>query len=319
MPTKRYADVAVPVVISSAVEISASQQTAAYMSDPLVRDQLPWLAQWTGLVARPYDFWTGSGNTSFTLNELLTGKGVPRGQDLIWSLLSVLDLAVAQEAVLHGDIAAKTVCDLAWDKTAHRPVEQQAGLKERQDIAIKLLLNPNNPWLGKNVLLIALRDSLLVKGDRVDPSVPYEKAYGILNSVKDSNQAVSDEEKKTIEEENQKTTQEAEFFLRGIFSLADTVHFVAEDKDDGFGGRVRKISFVSGSYKLEMPTPTEFAHLQLSYPPSLISLLRLREVLVDRLVDYQIVREISDSSQQKRVAALLFSGLAQTDAQHVGH
>jgi hypothetical protein len=261
--------------------------------------------------------WTGNGNATFTVDELLRGKGIARGKDVVWSLLSVLDIAIAQEVVLHGDLTAKMVYDMAWDKAAHRPIDPQTpNLKPEQTNAIKLLSNANNPWLAKNVVLMALRESLYSTNTGGDSSVPYEKATTILSSVvdigapRDAKQGpLSDEQKKAISSENDKKTLEANFALRGIFDLPDTIKFGAEDSDDAFRGRIRRIVITSGPYKLELPSPDEYRTGQLSYPPSLMTLLRLRDVMADRLVDYQLVSGISDPEQKKRVAALLFSGL----------
>jgi hypothetical protein len=317
-----YEPIEVPKGFSPANENTASQRTASFMGDPLVRDQLPDLARYTGLVARPFDLWTGNGSDVFTSDQILAGNGQPRGKDLLWSLLSVLDIAVAQQAVLHGDLTAKVVYDLVWDKSQHVPVEPPPAqnppspTQNDQTKAIKLLMNANNPWLAKNVLMFAFQDTLYNTGNGGSPSLPYDKAVTILNSVIDlgSPQATaskpSDADKQRIEDENQKKIVEANFYLRGIFKFPESVTFTVADSDDGFGGRVRKILLISGSYKLEVPSPTEFAGGQFSYPPSLISLLRLREIMIDRLVDYQVLNQLTDIEQKKRLSAVLFSGLA---------
>jgi hypothetical protein len=308
---KRYADAIIPAAMSNKEEIQAAKRTAAFFGEPMIRDQLPWLAQWTGLVARPYDFWTGTGNTYYSPSDLLRDKGSPKGRDVIWSLLSLLDVAIAQQAVLHGDVTTKVIYDLAWDKVGNHPIGLEKGLPKEQTAAVKLLMNENNPWLGKNVLLMALHDSLLLRdGTDVSPSVPYEKAMAILDSVMAESEGTSDEAKKAIQTDNYKKIQEAEFFLRGMFKLAADAHLKIEDKDDGFGGRVRKVLFVFGSFRLEMPSASDFATLRLSYPPSLVSLVQVRDVMVDRFVDYDLLNGLP-ADQKQRVAVVLFSGLSQ--------
>jgi hypothetical protein len=295
----RYGERDVPVVVSPSAEALALESTRAYLSDPLVRDQLISLINWTGLVARPYDFSTGVNENAFSLDQLLNSEGVPRGKDLMWSALSVLDIAVAQQTVLHGDLTAQIIYDLAWDKAAHRPVETAPNLSAQQLAAAKLLRNANNPWLGKNVLSIALRNSLRIQGKDLDAAVPYAKALGELDAIRDANQPTQSE---------QAIVHQMEFFLKGLFTLGNEVHFLVEDKEDGFGGHARKLSLISGSYKFEMPSPAEFSRKALVYPPTLIQLLRKREILVERLVDYNLLSDVPDKEQQKRVAALLFSG-----------
>jgi hypothetical protein len=41
----------------------------------------------------------------------------------------------------------------------------------------------------------------------------------------------------------------------------------------------------------------------------LIAILRLRDVMVDRLVDYDVIAKVQDTDVKKRIAAVLFTGL----------
>ena len=88
------------------------------MADPIVRDQIPWLAKWSALAARSYDFSDGGGSESrvLTLTDLAKGKGDVRGRKLLTGALWVTDLAVAQQAMLHGDLTAYISYKCLWDE-----------------------------------------------------------------------------------------------------------------------------------------------------------------------------------------------------------
>jgi hypothetical protein len=300
----RYA----PTDMPQDAESAAARRTVDYMESPMVRDQLYVFARWTGLVARPYDLWTGDNSYQFySRQDVLGGKGVPRGKDLIWAFLSVLDVGIAQQSMLHGDFTAKAIYDLAWDDANHVPVEKQSGQAALQTEAIELLQNGNNPWLAQNVLQIALEHALLITGDEADPGVPYEQAMSQFDAVGDTAHLTTDDNLKIAA---------GTLFLKGMFSLPDDVKFEVLDSTDDSGKKSRKVLFEHGSYKLPMPSVAQFSQHQLSYPPSVLSLIALREVYADRLVDYDLLGKIGDPAQRARMAAVLYSGLAQQCTDH---
>jgi hypothetical protein len=131
----------------------------------------------------PYDFSTGVGTNFYGLSDLAHRHGSPKGQDLIWSLLSLLDVAVSQQSLIYGDLTTKFVYDLAWNAQAHKPIDTPDPKNDTQLLATKLLRDQDNPWLGKNVLMMAL-DAALWRRDTVhDPSVPYRKTLALYEQI----------------------------------------------------------------------------------------------------------------------------------------
>jgi hypothetical protein len=288
-----------PTLVDSPSEQLAEQTTKASLDDPIVRDQLFDLTNWTSLIARPFDFWTGQGSNIYTLTALGEGKGEPRGKDLIWGTASILDIAIAQQAMLSGDINAKFVYDATWEKGG----ENTPGLLKKIDdkspplalLAQKLLRNPNNPWLARNVLMFALDDALHTKSG--DPSIPYQDAINRFFSIPDP---------KTPDD---KEMNAGTLFMRSIFKLPEQAKFTIEDAATPTGV-MRKLFLNFGDLKIEMPSVEMFRTRSLIYPKSVSDLVALREQLAAKLVDYEFLSTIGDAEQRKRVATILLVGLA---------
>jgi hypothetical protein len=290
-----YSPAAVPAVVSPAEEQTAQQVAKASLNDPIVRDQLLDLVNWSSLVARPLDFWKGTGSEVYSLDELGHGKGEQRGKDLIWGAASIFDLAIAQQAMLSGDINLEFVYDALWDKTTGSPKVIDGKSSQISQLAHALIRNANNPWLARNVLMFALTDSL--RAGSGDLSLPYQDALKPFLEIADA-KAPSDEK-----------LNAGTLFMRSLFKVPDSAKFTIEDENTPTGV-MRKVFINFADLRIEMPSAEMFRQRSLIYPKSVSDLVMLRDGLAEKLVDYDFLNGIKDTERKKRVAKTLFLGMA---------
>jgi hypothetical protein len=297
-------DLYAPRQLSTVVDITQEQlatgATKSSLDDPIVRDQLFDLVKWSSLVSRPYDFWTGKSDDVYTLEELGGGKGEVRGKEVIWGAVSILDIAIAQQVMLSGDLNAAFVYDLTWDRDTGTLPGRPKTIDDKSPVmsqtANKLLRNVNNPWLARNVLMFALSDALRI--DQGEPSIPYQDALQPFFEIADA--------KSPVDEKINAGT----LVMRSLFRLPDDASFTIEDQSPGGNGVVRKIYINFGDLKIEMPSVKMLHDRSLVYPRSVTDLITLREGLAEKLVDYDFLNTIADAEQRNRVAKTLFVGLA---------
>jgi hypothetical protein len=239
-----------PEVAPADEEDTARRRVLGFLQDPIVRDQLASLVSWTGLVARPMDFWNGVNAVPLTMEEIAEGKAAQRGKDLIWGALQVLDVAIAQQVMLHGDLTALAVYDLAWDENTSAPRKIDTGKPTApEQVALKLLGSDKNPWLSRNVLMLALDRSLRpIPGDI---SIPYESA---LRPFLDMDEPT----KSPLGARDAQRARIGKKMLRSIFALPEddgAIEFFVKDDGRPDQKAVRKIFVRWNGIAMEMPTP----------------------------------------------------------------
>ncbi|ARQ58960.1 hypothetical protein Kim5_CH02917 [Rhizobium sp. Kim5] len=296
--TTLYAPESAPDKIVEDDERLALERLQALMQDPIVRDQLPRLIQWSAFSARPYDLWNGNADGYYDDLKMLAEKGTPRGKSLIWSTLEVVDLGIAQQSMLYGDLTAKFVYDAIWDKAKNQP-----SIDLNIDQA-KLFINPNNPWLAQNVLMFAMEDSLKPELANADITIPYERA---LEPFFDTKLPFVDQ--KRI----------GHTFLKSLFNFPDTVDYTLGPDQYGSDKQVVYIIYpcpapkpdVPVGCKVKLPDPKDFQAKLLVYPRSLYDLLRQREMLSERFVDYEVMKDIDKTDDGKLAMSVLLHGTNQ--------
>ncbi|RVH69167.1 hypothetical protein CN198_13960 [Sinorhizobium meliloti] len=291
--TTRYAPRDASAALVNEEEIRAQERFFGLMQDPIVRDQLPVLIEWAAFSARPYDLWTGSGDTYFKDIEDLARNGRARGKDLLWGILTVVDLGIAQRSMLHGDMTAKFVYDLIWDKAKNVPIKVQVDAPEPLKNASLILENTNNPWLAQNVLVFAMEDSLRSDLAGADIRLPYQSA---LDPFLD--ETMTSQDRKRV----------GHTFLKSIFKFDDSVDYdVREDPQTG-AKRVYIIFPGDKPLAIRMPTPEEFQKRAMVYPEDLYDLIRARDMLSERLVDYELLSGLQGEALEVTVS-VLFHGI----------
>lgn len=286
-----------PISVDESLEAQASQKAGDLLHDPIVRDQLEALVQWTGLVARPYDFWSGDDtNAAFTFQDLGEGKGEPRGKSLIWNILTVLDLSIAQQSLIYGDFTARKVYEFGWDKNNNLPFTNKSAGGTPELLAYKLLRRADNPWLARNVLMYALNDTVLPKGYDYDASIAYGNAMSAFTSVKDAiNPSTTDAV----------LLNQGTLLMKGLFKLPPGVSFGVSDARG-----VRNVFVKFDDVTIDMPSVEQFRERRFVYPDLLTKLMALRSTMCERFADYEVFDQEAETVKAG-VAKALFVGMAQ--------
>lgn len=290
-------------------ENRAAVRVQDLMRDPLIRDQLADLVQWSAIGARSLDFAEGGakGEHPLSLEDLASGRGHPHGRDLLTGALWVMDVAVAQQVLLHGDLAAWFAKEALWDKKTRRfktHYSKPEVLDPNGQLLFKAVSNPNNPMLGRNMLMLILDDVLRPNDPKKlpNPARPYELALAPL-----SDYISAKNPPENVNAENARRRRAAINWLRALFDLPADINISVENEDDGTGAQIQKIFLELDGYKIQMPTVRQFSTRELSYPSSVSRVLTQRMTLVEHLVDYELLAT-SDRDRRIRVAQMLAGG-----------
>lgn len=284
--TTIFAATPAPGGVAANAEQLALERVKPLMRDPIVRDQLPRLIQWAAFSARPYDLWAGGEQGSYYSIDELASKGHPRGRELIFRTMQVVDLGIAQQAMLHGDLTAKFIYDAIWDKDKNQPTVDlgtDAG---------KIFANKENPWLEQNVLMFAMEDSLKPELADADITISYQRALEPFFDTK-----LSPEDQKRI----------GHTFLKSIFNFPDTVTYTQKEEHN------KKAVYITfpGCPEIRLPDPETFQKRALLYPESVYELLRSRDMLAERFVDYELLKDIDKTDGGKVAMSVLLHGTNQ--------
>lgn len=268
--SSRFALQQAPRDIDTATELNAIALFEALMLDPILRDQMPTLISWTAFAARPYDLRRSDDmKKSYANMEDVVKYGYPYGKELILSALDIVDIAIGQQAMLHGDMTAKFVYDALWDKNSNLP-----SIDADTDAA-KLFANASNPWLAENVLMFFMEDGLDDNMKVQDIRIPYNNALAPFFDP-------------TLKPDEQKYV--GRIFLKSLFHFPDTVDYeVREEPDPNKTKRVYIIFPGTIPVAVRMPSAEDMNTRTLVYPESLLALIRQREMLVERYVDYDLL------------------------------
>jgi hypothetical protein len=282
------------------------------MAIPLARGLLANVGRFVASI-RPYaDFVTG-GELIGSVTELPKLKRVKShldfgGRKLIEDYISVLDIAIAQGTMMHGDLGAAMVYDLAWDRASNRPRVKIEGGDEATNFVIDALSNERNRWLRQNVMMLALALS--------DP--PANKNTSSLGSAfqhagKEARFKKVWERLEAAKTDDQRIVQMSYALgdLRGLFSLPSDVELISEIRQlklEGVSVSERVYWLKWGENKFELPSHADFRDKRLRIPAHVERLIELRSLYIDKLVDYQLPELLGRESAERLRRALWVAG-----------
>lgn len=299
----------------------ANTRTYSLLAHPILRDQVQSFARWTALVAHPYDFASGGASTSppMTMSQLLTKQKdspVDRGRKLIEGALFVLDLSIAQQAMLYGDLTAKFIFDALWHEEGRR-FRSKAEIDSNdvsQTSAWELLNNPNNPWLKEAVAMLVL-DSRFLQCKKRSIEVDHCKGRQMLYQMV-MKQFMPIVKQPTVKgEEDVRKSGGAQYvevdptpmqimagsvWMRRIFNLAEDVKF--EVRRNAGGKRIVVMNMAGA--EVFLPDVVSWSEGRFHYPMGLIDRIRERDLMVDNYLDYTILTQIGADSRQRLVRAI---------------
>ncbi|WP_133303077.1 hypothetical protein [Cupriavidus lacunae] len=281
-------------------EEQALSRTQRFLGDAILREQVGAIVEWSALVSAPANFAPGGGvGIPLTLQQLAdqtAGLPVAYGKDLLFGALTVSDVAVAQQAMVYGDLTAYFVYDALWDVTAKR---FRPAVTSQQKRADDLLRNANNPWLRQNVATLIL---MATQKCAATPCGANELGYrAVLAPFAELETKSDGSALAPISELRLSRSRE---ILLGQFQLPNETQVFAAD---GPLGSSRTVSFRLGGYDLPLPTLADWSARRMTYPVGTMARVRDREVLAERYADYSVFTAM-DKSQAIRVVRILANG-----------
>lgn len=306
-------------------EGNAESRAIRLMEQPILRDQIGSLVKWTALVARPYDFAKGGGTSeALTMRQLVQlahNNPIRRGKDLLRGALFVLDVAVAQQTMLYGDMTAKFIIESLWDEKARRfkteDEVKKEGTQSKADVGVGargLLQEPSNPWLREAVAMVLL-NTQFKKCKPVDskntvsksPDCKSRSARQTLYSVPmNLFLPVKIPEGGELWEEVQANPQQIKAgteWMRSIFDLSDDVTFAVDNTPNQKRAVIMKIA----GLELPLPDVATWTKGELHYPTGLQERVRERELITDNLLDYTILSDVPEAGE-RMARALAIAG-----------
>jgi flagellar biosynthesis chaperone FliJ len=285
----------------------AEQRTDKFMRDPIIRDQVRDIAQWAAMVASASDFARGGDPSSvpMSLQELAnygwSRDGSP-GRQVLLGALMLSDIAVAQHALVYGDLTAYFVYETLWDTQLKR---FRTPGNEAEKAAEKLLKNRNNPWLQRNVAMLVLAGQ--ERNCRGAPCAASDVAYTLAVSPLLGFTAAADGTAK-LPAINAESASRAGGWMHAMFDLDASTTFWALDADAAGAEQARVLVMRSNGIEIAMPLATDWARRLLSYPQELSARLRERELLARRWADYTSLQMLS-VEQQVRLTDVMSKGV----------
>lgn len=108
-------------------------------------------------------------------------------------------------------------------------------------------------------------------------------------------------------------------FLKSLFNFSNEITY--QVREDNSAQKTKRL-YISFPYyprwayrsapedvTVRMPTPDEFYNRSLSYPETLLALMRDREMLAERYVDYELLREIQQQDEADVLTSVLTHGM----------
>lgn len=252
---------------------SPDAQAKRLLSRPLLADVALDISEWVMVIAQLSDIFD-NGAFYATFEEFLDASDSgSKGHLMIQRSLGMIDLVIASYNQMYGGLTAKGVIS-ALDAIHDADDSNRADRFAEATAAIRLLRN--NPYLAENVATLMLDRSYdTTRRSAGDPKPPNEDVY------------------------------------RFSWSFAENTGDLAEDRGLMLEGLFKGLSLVfseEGEPKLHLqvaeeaidipfPAPDQFSNGRLVFPPRYYALLRMRDRLVDRLYDYDILSVIDDQER----------------------
>lgn len=283
-------------------EQMAVQRSLRFLREPIIREQVGDLVKLSGFVANAADFAPGGSDKQppYTV-EQLTKITYSYGREILDGALMMSDIAVAQQALIYGDLTAYFVFEKLWDAQQKRFRKPQT---QSEKWAWNLLGNQDDPWLGRNVLMLILESSLRpckrgpCKAEDIMYTIAISNFYPMPADAKRQGQMPP---LAPIERQSGKE------WLLAIFDLPSEVTF--EELDTKNGQLIpRRVVLKLDGLVLQLPTPADWNARRLDYPPGLVDRIREREILAQRWADYAVLDAEKDGRRSTQLIQILARG-----------
>ncbi|ENO89549.1 hypothetical protein C666_05835 [Thauera linaloolentis 47Lol = DSM 12138] len=294
---------------SKEAEARAARVTNAFLADPLIRDQIGELVRYTLFIERPIMFAKGQhAPGSYTMEELGSLRRDHYGQGLLSDTMMVVDVSIAQQAMLYGDFTAWYIYSFLWNakegkwRSAPPDGVSQTVFEDAQKL---LKDNPNNPWLRRNVLMLILKgqekdcpELMQQVNDCASNNFIYRLIYDRFFKANTDGAYIS------LSEGEHAAAEET---LLGLFRWGEKPKLTIQEA----AGGDRQLLLNLQGVKLPLPSPAEWDKGAFIYPPQLMSRLDDREILASRLAGYAALDRMSKEDRAS-VLTILANGKAPT-------
>jgi hypothetical protein len=275
-----------PETSPTGLEDIAIVRSNKLLNNVLAHDDTETLAEWALFYAPLYDIYDFTNNRiPANGNELMRifadesyGKSKPGGQILLEGALKVVTVSLAQMNMLYGDVPAKMVFQNLWDPANKKFLDAPnipgnctpgsennckfADLTAQQQA---FLIFKNNPYIQRNVLLLALNDLSNLNGP--GEKIAYQSAIDWMKNA-------------TVNPDGQ---------LKAAFG--DKLNFVNIVRES--------TNFPAANiYGIEitLPSADEFNKREFVYPQTLRRILTNRDLIANRIADYEAIEWAAQNS-----------------------
>lgn len=293
------------------VETKANARALAYLSEPMLRDQVGILIQYALFVVGPREIAKSDSTAgAYTISEILKQPArTPYADGLLTGALMISDASIAQQSMLYGDLTAWFIFELLWDAKLKRfrsapadPFDQAAFADAR-----KLLSNERNPWLQRNVLMLILQSvekacisdlaGRSCRGRSLMYRLAFERYFQIEGEGSNARYAPLDDTKLTM----------AELALKDLLDVHPDTRFVIEDQVISEGKIIsipRRLQFKLDGYSLPMPSVAEWSNRSFSYPTMMRDRVMDRIRIAKRLANYTMLDKMDQTTRARLVSVL---------------
>jgi hypothetical protein len=260
------------------VESDSEGKAEAALQVPLVLDALEQLSTWAEFFAPAWDYADEAHTQFFTeASAFLAQKHAqPKGLILIKGALRVDTLGLAQMNLLYGDVPAALAFNDLWDDKTGLQASGNA-LTGRQAAAASLLAS-GNPYLARNVLMLALDKSRAGKTSGFDLS--YEFALNYMRLAKSDPDA------------QLKTLFQNQIVFKNVWKANDSAKPDSSCSDlPNDGERLKSCTLTAvatvAGVDVPLPSPLQFSNRTLVYPDRLLHLVQKRDGLAALAAEYE--------------------------------
>ncbi len=291
-------------------EPEARERAARFLQDAIAREQVGYLVRWAGLVSGPSNLAPNGAATGMplSLEELAantSGSKVSYGRDILFSALTISDVAIAQQSMVYGDLTAYFIFEQLWDKKVG---SFRSATTPEQLAAQKLLANPNNPWLQHNVMLLVLMnserkcDGKTCKNTELGYQTALSPLFEVLAApVQPVGQPLA---APTLVPINTESVDRARELFLAQFQLTDATLLEAKDASPKGTSTKRQVRIKLGGFDLPLPTVGQWATKAMSYPSGMMARISEREILAQRWADYAVLDTLDVTTTVRMVRAM---------------
>lgn len=231
---------------------------AIYLRAPIASEPIHDLAREVVVVGQLADLHLGEGTRFATyLADVAQIRGAPRGREMAEIMLAMATIAVAHEQRLYGGLTALAIAE---DIIEGRPLGED-----------HYRVLSANPYLAQNVMTILMH--------RWVGATEIEDAFEGVSFVNRYTNAIV------------YSRSEAPHPLDQLHAIFSEVQDRPWGRDASNGHAVYIVSTDVGTVQLQLPGPMQVAEGRFVFPPSYPRLVAARELLIDRIIGYELGQE----------------------------